>query len=135
MDLVSHRRIDHRHYRHLDATVASARGSFGIYFRVARRLLRRLGIDCGRIDCRLLDRAQETPRARRPLSERRYLYLQRRLELARDRRDAYRLYPRLDRSRLSATRTPLRLRLVCRIRRSRNCTSAADEDINRLNFY
>ncbi len=63
------------HHRHPDAAVAAARRSFGLHFRVAGGLLRRLGFDRRRVDRRLLAGAQEAAAAWRSVSHRKALTL------------------------------------------------------------
>src|ERR1700681_1802664 len=96
---------------------------------MAPRLLGRAGLDRWCSDCRLLDRAQERARARRSLSYRGSLRIQRRMELARRRGDPPRMRPRVDRHLGARPALSIRLRLVRRIRRRRNHPPAADESI------
>src|SRR5216683_964437 len=127
MDLVSHRWIDNWHRWNTDAAVALARRSIRLHLRLAGRLFGRPGIDCGRVDCRLLVRQKEAARAGRPLSDKRELYLQQWLELARRVGHADRLHACLDWVGGAATQTALRLCVVCGFWRCGDYALTADE--------
>src|SRR5262245_13902032 len=94
-----------------------ARRSVRIHFHLAQRLLRGTGIDCRRVDRRLLARARETTRAWRSVPKRGRVRLHERMELARGRGDTGWLRIGLDRAGRPCTETTLWIRLVCGIRR------------------